>query len=887
MSEAFKRLWSMVRRGRIEEGLSEEIRFHIDSQTEKNIRAGMAPEEARRQAFVRFGGVESMKEQTRDEFRPALFEDFVRDLRYGSRVLRRAPGFAIVAILTLGLGIGAATAVFSVVNGVLLSALPYPDADRLVRLFQIDSNGRRMGQASEPNFEDWKSGTRSFRAMAQMSPGPIAVSAGNDRVMTPGSTVSREFFEVMGVRPVMGRVFSDDEMRPGGAPAVIVGERLWRTRLGAQPLGTLTLRLDNAVHQVIGVMPAGFDYPAGSEFWTPRETFPPQTARTAHNFQIIARLADGVSLQAAQADIGTLSRSLKQRYGDATWMSDATAVPLREQLTATARPTLLMLFGAAVVLLVIACLNVSNLQLARASTRRRELAVRLAVGAGRGRIARQLLAEALVLSVAAAVTGVGIAIGGVRMLVALQPANLPRIQHVSVEVPALVFAIVAALLTAVVLGVTTALRASRQDVRDTLSEGTRTMAGGKASERVRQGLMISQVALTIVLLVGAGLLARSFLVLMSVDPGYRTDSQLLLDLQWSFSPEPGIRLRRQQLQQELLTRLRSLPGVQNVGLVSSYPLGGGNFPNGQFIEMTRADELPSLEAFRNLGPEAKARAGLAGFRIASDGYFAAMGIRLIRGRLFEESDGPDAPHVAVISESLAATKWPDQDALGRYIQFGNMDGDLRGFRVVGIVSDVREISPETLPGPLFYGYYRQRMASRFTVVVRTDAAPALAPAAGQIVRALDPELPLQIRTVEEALDRALAGRRFSLTLIGVFSAAALILATLGIYGLISYLVAERTREIGIRLALGAESADVLRLVLGKGVMLAVTGIGVGLAAALGLTRLLEGMLFGITATDPVAFATVTAVTMVAVLVASYLPARRAMRVAPVIAMRAE
>jgi predicted permease len=887
MKEALRRIWSIATRQRIEDGLDEEIRFHIEQQTDKNLRAGMTPAEARRQALVKFGGVEHVKEQTRDEFRAAFLEDFLRDLRYGARVLRRAPGFALVAIVTLGLGIGAATAVFSVVNGVLLAPLPYPDSERIVRLFQIDNAGRRMGAVSEPNFEDWKRGTRVFRAMAETSSGPAPVTIGNETAMIPGSSVSREFFDVMGVRPVVGRSFRADELSVGAPATAVISERLWRARFNGAPIDTLRLRVNDAVHQVIGVMPAGFDYPSGSDYWFPRELAPPQTARTAHNFVVIARLADGITLDGAIAELSALSRALKQEHGDGTWMSDATAVPIREQLTATSRPMLLMLFAAAVVLLVIACLNVSNMQLARASTRRRELAVRLAIGAGRGRITRQLLAEAAVLSVAATLAGVAIAFGGVRTLVAMQPANLPRVQDVNVDLSAMLFAMVVAALTAAALGLATALRAARQDVRNALSEGTRSMAGGKTSERVRQTLVVAQVALTIILLAGAGLLARSFVNVMAIDPGFRTDNALLAEAQWTFSREPAVQQRRKMVQQDVLERVAALPGVDGVGLVNAHPLGVGGFFNGQFIEMTRQDELQTPQDMARLGPEVKSRAGLAGYRIASEGYFAAMGIRLIRGRLFEDSDGPDSPHVAVISESLAVTKWPDQDPLGRFVQFGNMDGDLRGFRIVGVVSDVREVSPETVPGPLFYGYYKQRMATRFTMVVRTEMATALAPTVRQIVREADPELPLQLRTSEEAFDRALAGRSFSLTLIVAFSAAALILATLGIYGLITYLVAERTREIGIRLALGAESTDVLRLVLGKGLVLAIGGIVVGLSAAMGLTRFLEGMLFGVTATDPVSLAAVMLVTLLAVVVASYVPARRAMRVAPVIAMRAD
>lgn len=886
-TEQLRRFRSMFRRSRLEDGLSDEIRFHIDQQTEKNIRAGLDPAEARRQAFVRFGGVERVKEQARDEFRPSRLEDFLRDLRYGARVLRRARTFAFIAIATLGLGIGAATAVFSVVSGVLFSPLPYPDPDRIVRLFQIDSDGKRNANVSEPNFLDWQAGTRGFGAMAEMASGSVPVSAGSDRVMTDGARVSRDFFVVLGVQPAIGRGFTADERRVGGPPAAIISSRLWQTRFAGQPLGTLSIRIEDRVHAVVGVMPPGFDYPAPSDFWIPREMFPSEAARTAHNFQVVARLADGVPLKAAQTELSEVSRALKARYGEQTWMSDATAVPLREQLTATARPVLLSLLAAAVLVFVIACLNVSTLLVARATSRRRELAVRLAVGAGRGRITRQLLAEAVVLSTSAAVAGIVLAYWGVNVLLALQPGNLPRIRDVGIDWRVMLFAGGIASATAIGLGVATAFRASRDDVRDTLNEGNRTMAGGRASERVRQSLVVAQVALTIVLLIGAALLARSFTELMAVNPGYRTDGALLLDLTWTFSRDPDVQRRRKTLQQELLARLPRLPGADGAGLVSTFPLGAGFRPNGQFLEMTRVDEIQSREDRDKLGDQLKARAGFSGYRIVSEGYFTTMGVPLVRGRLFDARDGPDAPHVAVISESLAAAKWPNQDPIGRYIQFGNMDGDVRGFQIIGIVGDVREISPEALPGALFYGYYQQRMASRFSIVLRTERAESLAPSAGRLVREIDPDLALQMRTVEDALDRAVAGRRFSLTLASVFGIAALTLATLGIYGLISYLVAERTREIGIRLALGAESTDVLRLVLAKGALLATFGAATGLLASVAVTRLLQGMLFGVSATDPVAIGAVIAVTLAAVLVASYLPARRAMKVTPVVALRAD
>jgi putative ABC transport system permease protein len=886
MMEFARRLAGLFRRSQVEHGLDEEITFHIEQQIAKNRRAGMTPEEARRAALLRFGGVEQVKEATRDEFRAGVLEDFGRDLRYGARVLLRTPGVAVVAILTLGLGIGAATAVFSVVDGVLLQPLPYPESDRIVRLFQINADGRRTTTVSDPNFEDWKNGTHSFKAMAEMAGWPSPVVVNGQSAMIAGAAVSREFFDVMGVRPLIGRGFTDAEMRVDATPVAIVSHRFWQTRLLGAPLGGQTLRIGNVTHQIVGIMPPVFDYPSASEYWYPRELTPPNQSRTAHNWSAVARLADGVDLETAQSEISALSQSLKTRYGDGTWMSDATAIPLREQLTATSRTTVLTLFVAALFLLLIACLNVSNLLLARVATRRREMAVRLAIGAGRWRITRQLLAEALVLCVAAGVTGLLIALAGVRALVAMQPGNLPRIDNVQLNWAVMAFALAVSVIAAVALTIAATLRTEDRELKSELAESQRTSAGSRASKRVREVLSVSQIALTLVLLTAAALLTRSFVRVLTVDPGYRTDSALVLDLMTPpFRDADGVR-RHTALQYELLTRLGALPGVREAALINDFPLGGGWYSNGQFIEMTRVDEITSREDVARLGDQVKARAGMAGYRIASGDYFRTMGIPVIRGRVFDDGDGPDAPHVAVISQSLAEAKWPGQDPLGRFIQFGNMDGDLTGFRIVGVVGDVREITPEAQPGPLFYGHYRQRGTPRFSVIVRGDSMEATAAAAQQIVRQLDPDIPVQTRRIEDAFDRALAGRRFSLVLIVAFSVSALLLAVLGIYGLISYLVAQRTREIGIRMALGASSRDLLRLIVGKGATLALLGTAVGLVAALALTKLVEGLLYGITVRDPVAFASVAALTLAAVLVASYLPARRALKLAPVDSLRA-
>jgi predicted permease len=885
MIDLLRRLATLFRRSRIERELNDEIRFHIDQQTDKNVRAGMSTEAARRSALVRFGGVDQTREATRDEFRAGPLEDFGRDLRFGARVLWRAPGFAAIAILTLGLGIGAATAVFSVVDGVLLKPLPYPNPDRIVRLFQVGADGRRGGNVSDLNFEDWKQSTHSFAAMAEMSSSPQPAVVRGQSDMIAGAAVSRDFFDVMGVRPAIGRPFESADQHVGAAPVAIVSHGFWQDRLGRGPLNDDTIRVGTTIYRIVGVMPPGFDYPAVSDYWTPRELTAPAVSRTSHNWQVVGRLSEGVALSAAQADISTLSRGLKAKYGDDTWMFDAAAVPLREQLTATSRATVMMLFGAALGLLVIACLNVSNLLLARAATRRRELALRMALGSGRWRVVRQLLAEAAVLCSGAGGVGVLIAVAGVRALVALQPGNLPRIDNVGLSWTVLAFAIGASLLAAVAITMAASLRTSDHDLRAELNESERTTSGSRATLRVREVLSAVQVALTIVVLIGAGLLSRSFIAAMMVDPGYRTSGTVILDLAAPYFRNADEKRRQIAMQDDLLARVAALPGVSDASIVSSFPLGSRFYPDGQFIEMTRVDEFTTREEALQLGDQVKARAGLAGYRIASENYFKAMGIPLIRGRVFNFADGPDAPHVAVISESLAKARWPGQDPIGRFIQFGNMDGDRTGFRIVGVVGDVRELSTETLPGPLFYGNYRQRGTSRFSVVLRADAIDTVAPAVRQIVRQLDPDIPVQTRRVEDSLDRALAGRRFSMTLIVTFGVLALALAAMGIYGLLAYLVTERRREIGVRMALGASSRDLLGLIVGRSAKLALAGVAAGVIVALSLAKVVNGLLFAVDARDPVAFAVVIAVTIGVVLLASYFPARKALKVTPVESLR--
>lgn len=873
--------------------LDDEIAFHIEQQTARFVEQGMSPELARREAIKRFGGIEGAKESARDELRFAWWRGLGRDCRYAARGLRRTPGFFVVAVLTLALGIASSTALFSVVEGVLLRELPYPEADRIVRLFQINIDGtaggpvRRVNNANELNVIDWRQRTRSFEAIAMMTgTGTAPVTGPREPVLARWTQVSREFVDVMGVRPRAGRWFGTDEAREGGASVAVISHAFRQRVFGDSLPPGAVLKVRQEAYAVIGEMPEGFDYPAATDIWTPREVTPLPTARTAHNVQAIARLSRGVSVDEAIADVGGVSRRLREEHGDRTWMVDATAIPLLEQITTAIKPALQLLFGAACVLFLIAAANVSNLLLARQASRRQMVAIQLAIGASRWRVVRQHLVEILLVCLVAAVIGMLGAQAAMKGLLALDPGTIPRLREAHVDWLAVIFATTVAIAAAVVIGLVTTLRRRDRDLRTELDHAARGSAG-EDRVRAREGLVLAQVAMTVVLLAGTALLARSFLEVLRIDPGYRTDGVIALDMTIPRGAEPEARQRQWQLQQEFMTRLRALPGVDAVGLISALPAGGSAFyPNGRYLEMTRVDEIASEEDVARLGNAVLERAGQSGFRVAGDDYFRVMDIPLLQGRTFQAGDTADAPHVAVVSRSFAETRWPGRDAIGRFVQFGNMDGDRRGFRIVGVVDDIRELSPEAAPGPLFYVDYRQRPghASRVSIVVSGGGAD-LAVTSQRILRELEPNVPLQVRHVAELFDASVSGRRFNVVLIAVFGTTALGLAVLGTYGLISYLVAQRRREIGIRLALGADTVKVLRLVVWRAMRLALAGAVAGLVAALFLRQLVDGLLFAISPTDPATLAGAIVITAGAVVAASLLPAWRATNISPVETLR--
>lgn len=813
--------------------------------------------------------------------------NLLQDLRLGARSLRRTPGFAAAAVLTLALGIAATTTLFSVVYGVLLRPLPFSEPDRIVELRQVGENGGEMN-LSLPNYVDLRERSRSFSAVSLVSmTGTVSVLGGSEPARASLVRVSRDYLDVLGVQPQIGRGFVEEELVEGGSPAVLVSHEYWQRYLGgrADALGT-ALTFDGGVYGVVGVLPPRLGYPAEADLVTSRELEPSDERRTAHNWRAFARLAPGVPLESARQELSAAARELKQIHGDDSWMVDADAVPLHERIVSNVRPALLVLLGAAALLFLIATANVASLLLTRATARRREMAVRLALGARRSRLVQGAVAEALILTVTAAALGMLLTYWGVEILRLIAPPNLPRAEEIRIDALVLAVALVVTIVTALVLGIGIGGRGLGGGMREALSE--RRSSGGRATGRAHAALVTAQVALTVVLLVGAGLLGRSFFRLLSVDPGYRTTGAAVMSLVLEWPENEADAARQVALQDELMQRLSAIPGVQNVGGANGLPIFSGH-PSGNYLLLERPDEVQGFEDWEALS-RIPGRVGYAEYRIASGGYFAAMDVPLLRGRTFLPSDHVDAPHVAVVSESFARQSWPNEDPLGKLVQFGNMDGDIRAFTVVGVVGDARQGGLDGEQIPTLYGSSRQRIpgASRFEIVIHGPADPrSVIPTARNILRELAPQTPPRLRTLDEIFSSSIAQRRFSLLLFGVFGAAALLLAMIGLYGVIAYTVAQRTHEIGVRIALGARATNVTGLMVRQGAVLAAIGIGAGLLASLALTRLISGLLFGVSATDPLAYAAVTLLLGAVALLASYIPARRATRVDPMNALRAD
>jgi putative ABC transport system permease protein len=796
-----------------------------------------------------------------------------QDLRFGLRVLAKQPAFTLVAIVTLALGVGANTAIFSVVNGVLLRSLPYPDPDRLVVLWEADAKSRQI-HVSQPNFEDWRAGQQSFESVSAHTGrwgGPATVTGGSEPERAHAVGVFQDFFRVLGVEPAAGRAFAPDEHRAGAARVVVVSHGFWQRRLGgASDLAGRRLTIEGLSHEIVGVLPAGFAYPAETDLWFPQETAGDGGARSAKNFAVVARLKQDVTVEQAQADMTTVARRLEQQYPDSNRGAGVAVVPLKDQLVGQVRPALLVLMAAVCVVLLIACANVANLLLARGLSRQREIAIRLALGAGRARIVRQLLTESLLLSVVGGALGLLFALWLVRALVALGPATIPRLEEIGLDSHAMAFTAAATLLTGLLYGLAPALKISRPDLQDTLKSTGATTAGG--GSRLRGLLVVAEVAMTLVLLVGAGLLAKSFWRLLQVSPGFEAENVLTMQLSL---PTSDYREGRQTVAfyRQLFERLGALPGVEAAGMINNLPMGGVSISGGVIVEGR---------------PEGQG--GYAGFRIVSPGYFDAMRVPVVRGRLFNEADNETAQPVALVSERAARATWPGEDPIGKRVR-STMDnrGDV-WMTVVGIVGDVRHSGLEANPSAELYVPVAQRptRARGGTVVVRTTGdANALAASVRREVQAVDRNLPVSFAPMREVFARTTASRRYSMTVLVAFACAALLLSVVGLYGVMSYTVSQSTREIGLRVALGAQRSDIYRLVVGQGLVLAAAGVCIGIVASLALTRLMAGLLYGVAPTDPATYAGVAALLVVVAALACFVPARRAAKVDPMIALRYE
>ena len=810
-------------------------------------------------------------------------ETLWQDIRFGVRTLLRSPATSAVALLTLALGVGANTAIFSVVNGLLLTPPPYPDPDRLVLI--LESNPAqdlpRYGVAP-PNFDDWRRQSRVFEGMAAILERRFNLTGEETPETLQGAQVTPEFFRVLGVRPALGRGFIPEEGRPGGPRVAVLGHELWRRRFGSDP-GILNrqILIDGESTAVIGVLPPGYDLPSQSQIWLPLLwDFAPQT-RGGHFLQVVGRLKTGVTLEEAQAELKTVAARLERQYPDSNTGWTTLLIPLHEVLVEEVRPALLLLLAAVAFVLLIACANVANLLLARLASREREIAVRTALGAGRMRLVRQMVTESVVLFLAGGALGLVLAVWVTRALVALYGKDLPREQEIALDGNVLLFALGLSLATGLLFGLVPALSGTRGGFFGALKEGGRAVAGGARGRRLRHLLVVGEVAVALVLLVGAGLLLRSFARLLAVDPGFRPEGVLTAEIALpakKFTDDE----QRIAFTRELLGRLQAIPGVQAAETVVPLPLTGYDYVR-VFLVEGRPEPPPSEPLTAHI-------------RIVTPGFFRTLGIRVLRGRVFTFQDDQPSVPVVLVNETMANRIWPGENPVGRRITLTGAAAraDWIWVEVVGVVADLHHQALDQEGGMEVYVPQLQNpIGGPLSILLKTSGEPArLTGAVREAVRSIDGDLPVeQVRTLERLVAESLAGSRFQTVLLGLFSGVALFLAALGIYGVVSDAVTWRTHEIGIRMALGARRAEVLRLVLRQGMALVVAGAGLGLALVVLLLWKLSDRasvyLYRGRAFDPLILFIVPLVLLAVALVANWLPARRATRVEPSVALRAE
>jgi putative ABC transport system permease protein len=805
-----------------------------------------------------------------------------QDLRYGARVLRKSPGFTAVAVAALALGIGANTAIFSVVDNVLLRPLGYAEPSRLVALWEEGKTRGFRGQTelAPANYFDLREQARAFERVAAFSPHSLNLTGAGEPERLEGQRVSADLFPLLGVRPARGRWFLPEEDAFGADRAVVFSHSLWVRRFGADPaLVGRTVALDGVPHTVVGVMPPHFHFPGREEFWVPMAMHPEEAAgRGDHYLRAVGRLREGVSSEAAGDEVRAFAERLARQYPETNGGLGMVVVPLHEEFVGGARPALLILLGAVGLVLLIACANVANLLLARAAARRREVAVRAALGAGRLRLVRQMLTESLLLATLGGAAGLLLAVWSVDLLSALVPPEVAAAGRQPLDARVLLFTLAVSLVTGVVFGLAPALQSSNPRLSEALKEAGRYTGSGAGRGRARGALVVCEVAVALMLVVGAGLLLKGFWRLRAVEPGFRAEGVLtmkvILPAAKYAKPE-----QRRAFYDETLRRVAALPGVESAAMISFLPL---TF-RGMYFTFTAEGRPPATAAER---PNAV-------YRVVSPDYFRAMGVPVLRGRAFAASDTAEAPAVMVVSRAMAERHWPGEDPIGRRLKVGPPDSRNPWATVVGVVGDVRHGALSNELEPEMYAPYAQETRG-FTaprdLVVRTSAGDplSLAAAVREAVWSVDKDQPVSgARTLEQVLGESVARQRLYLLLLGAFAGLALVLAAVGVYGVMSYAVAQRTHEIGVRVALGAGRADILRLVVGQGMLLGLAGVGVGLAGAFALTRVMSSLLYGVTATDPAVYASVALLITLVALLACYVPARRAMKVDPMEALRYE
>ena len=880
-----------VREAEIVEELSE----HLEDEYERALSCGASEDEARKQALEQLNtpdllGRELKRVERRvsqslvtlgAETKSTILADLWQDLRYGLRTLLKNPGFTIVAVVALALGIGANSAIFSVVNSVLLRPLPFKSPKQLVMVWENAVHlGFPKNTPSPPSFLDWQRQNTVFTGMAAMSERSFNLTGVGEPERLEGRRVSANLFDLLGVPTLLGRTFVPDDDRPGTHVALL-SYSLWQRSFGSDPsiIGR-AVTLNGESYTVIGVMPRGVHLHAygnwNDELWVPIAfTNEESTNRGTHFLEVIARIKPGITLKQAQAEMETIAARLAKEYPKYNTRIGATVMPLHEEMVGDIKPALLILLGAVGFVLLIACANVANLLLARAAVREKEIALRLALGASRSRLTRQFLTESVLLAFLGGGFGLLLALAGIRVLKTFIPPNIPQTQTISIDGKVLLFTALTALLTGIVFGLAPAMHASHSNLNESMKEGGRDSASGRKGNRLRDLLVIGEVAVSFILLVGAGLLINSFLHLRNLDPGFRADHLLTMKVDLSELKYPDGE-RRSVFFDEVLRRIRVLPGVQSVAVAGNLPLtynGDSATIAVEGIPDPPPDQWPDV-IYRAIGP----------------GYFSTMGIPLIRGHDFTDQDRADSKKVVVISEKTAEHYWPGEDPIGKRVKPDATNSDVPWREVIGVVKDVRQNDFIAQPKMQMYFNYRQlKDLAANALIVRTSVDPmSLATPVRNSIWAVDKDQPVaDVDTMDHIVSAAIARQRFSMLLLGIFAASALMLAAVGIYGVMSYSVTQRTHEIGIRMALGARRADVLQMTIKQGLKLVSVGMILGLVAAFLLTRILTSLLFGVSATDPITFIGISLVLLAVAILASYIPALRATKVDPIIALRAQ